>query len=203
MTCYYGIKNDGAVNVTPSSTKKFKDLPVLSCKSCDEFWMEMQKLPSVKKIEWFFGTLPDLSAARPLPRLEELSFLGIRKLSDIHGISVLKNTLKRLRFDFGSGKTITDWSPIGELSELEELVICNNSVISDLHFLETLPKLKSFRIVSVKIQAEDLSPLKNIEQVCFFKTGIDKKLKSFLSEKQMDFMNQVKERIEVLTKDYK
>ena len=134
MTCYYGIENDGEVYVSPSSSKKFKDLPVLSCKSCDEFWAEMQKLPSVKKIGWFFGTLPDLSAARPLPKLEELSFLGIRKLSDIHGISVLKNTLKRLRFEFGSGKTITDWSPIGELSELEELVICNNSVISDLHF---------------------------------------------------------------------
>ncbi len=48
MTCYYGIKNDGAVNVILSSTKRFKDLPVLSCKSCDEFWAEMQKLPSVK-----------------------------------------------------------------------------------------------------------------------------------------------------------
>ncbi|MBP5438742.1 MAG: hypothetical protein J6Y30_12270 [Treponema sp.] len=48
MTCYYGIENDGEVYVSPSSSKKFKDLPVLSCKSCDEFWMEMQKLPSVK-----------------------------------------------------------------------------------------------------------------------------------------------------------
>ena len=48
MTCYYGIENDGEVYVSPSSSKKFKDLPVLSCKSCDEFWAEMQKLPSVK-----------------------------------------------------------------------------------------------------------------------------------------------------------
>jgi len=48
MICYYGIKNDGVVNVTSSSTKRFKDLPVLSCKSCDEFWAEMQKFPPVK-----------------------------------------------------------------------------------------------------------------------------------------------------------
>ena len=203
MIVYYGIKNDGAVDVTPSSTKRFKDLPVLSCKSCDEFWAEMQKLPSVKKIEWAFGTLPDLSAIRPLPKLEELTFLYIKKLSDIHGISVLKNTLKRLRFDVGAGKNITDWSPIGQLSELEEFVICNNSVISDLHFLDTLPKLKSLCLASVKIQTEDLSPLKNIAEVRFYKTGIDKKLESFLSGEQMDFMHQVKERIEVLTKDYK
>ncbi len=203
MTFYYGIRNDGEIFVVPSSTKRFKDYPVSSCKSCDEFWTEMQMLPSVKKIDWSFGTLPDFSAIRPLPKLEELSFLYIKKLSDIHGISVLKNTLKRLRFDVGAGKNITDWSPIGQLSELEELVICNNSIISDLHFLDTLPKLKSLRLLSVKIQTEDLSPLKNIEKVCFFKTGIDKKLKSFLSDEQMDFMNQVKERIEILTKDYK
>lgn len=48
MTCYYGIENDGEVYVSPSSSKKFKDFSGPSCKTCDEFWAEMQKLPSVK-----------------------------------------------------------------------------------------------------------------------------------------------------------
>lgn len=36
-----------------------------------------------------------------------------------------------------------------------------------------------------KISAEDLTQLKNVPQVLFFNTGIDKKLEAFLEENQL------------------
>lgn len=187
------------------SEYKIKDDTVLvaRCKDYPSFWAEMKNHPCVKKMHLQFGTMPDCSAFCELANLEELRLLYLKKLSDISGIAALKKTLKHLWFETGAGKTIADWSPLAQLTELEELVISNNAVISDLHFLEPLKKLKNLRLVGVKITAEDLSPLKNIPEVAFYHTGADKRLNAFLSENQTEFMTNVKNRVQELGKELK
>lgn len=187
MECEYKIKDDTVL--------------VARCKDYQSFWAEMKNHPSVRKMYLQFGTMMDCSAFCELADLEELRLSYLKKLSDISGITALKKTLKHLWFETGAGKTITDWSPLTQLTELEELVFCNNAVISDLHFLEPLKKLKSLRFVGVKITAEDLSPLKNIPEVVFYHTGADKRLNAFLSENQTVFMTKVKERVQELEKE--
>ena len=179
----------GKNTVISPECKMLETVTVHRCNDYGHFWSQMQKFPSVKRIDLTFGTLPDLSSICELPKLEELRFLYLKKLSDIKGIVALKNTLKSLWFEEAAGKNITDWSPLGELTKLEELVINNNSVISDLHFLDSLLNLKSFRFWGVKITAEDLSPLVNVKEVAYYGTGIDKKLDAVLSAKKKDFMN--------------
>jgi len=100
-------------------------------------------------------------------------------------------------------KNISDWSILGELTELQELVIGNNSKISNLHFLDTLNKLKSFRFVSVKITTKDLSPLDSIPEVAYFHTGIDKELDLYLNEKQRELRSKIQNRVKELGEKYK
>ena len=92
---------------------------------------------------------------------------------------------------------------LGELTELQELVIGNNSKISNLHFLDTLNKLKSFRFVSVKITTKDLSPLDSIPEVAYFHTGIDKELDLYLNEKQRELRSKIQNRVKELGEKYK
>lgn len=174
----------GRNSVISAECRNLKKVGIMRCKNYEAFWEQMRNLPAVEKIEIGFGTLADFSAFRELPKLEELKLVYLKKLADISGIKALSKTLKRLWFDVGAGTGITDWSPLAALSELEELVICNRAVISDLHFLEPLKNLKDLGLFSVKITAEDLTPLKTVPQVSFYGTGIDRKLKAFLSETQ-------------------
>ena len=143
----------------------------------------MKKIPAVKKLEISFCTLPNLSSIREMPLLEELHFAYTKKLEDITGIIQLKKTLKHLWFEEASCKNITNWNPLSELKELQELVIVKASV-SDLHFLEKLHKLNNLRLIETKILTKDLSPLKNIKSVSYFHTGIDKQIEIFLAEEQ-------------------
>ncbi|MBP5443102.1 MAG: leucine-rich repeat domain-containing protein [Treponema sp.] len=178
-----------------------KTVSVHGCKDYASFWRQMSELPDVEKINLYFGTMPDCHDFCRLPKLRELRMCYLKKLSDLHGIEVLGDTLKSLWFETGAGKNIKDWSPLSALTELEELVIGNNSVIADLHFLEPMKKLNNLRIVGVKITAEDLNPLRGIEQVVFYRTGIDRKLDAFLSSSQRSFRTAVFERLDEIKKD--
>lgn len=66
--------------------------------------------------------------------------------------------------------------------------------------LEPMKKLNNLRIVGVKITAEDLNPLRGIEQVVFYRTGIDRKLDAFLSSSQRSFRTAVFERLDEIKK---
>ncbi|MBR4005112.1 MAG: leucine-rich repeat domain-containing protein [Treponema sp.] len=110
----------------------------------------MSELPDVEAITLSFGDMPDCHDFCRLLKLRKLRMVYLKKLSDLHGIEVLGPTLKSLWFETGAGKNIKDWSPLSALTELEELVIGNNSVISDLHFLEPMKKLNNLRIVGAK-----------------------------------------------------
>ena len=164
------------------------------CKDFEVFWLQMKKIPAVKKIEMSFCTLPNLSSICEMSSLEELHFVYTKKLEDISGIVKLKRTLKYLWFEEASAKNITNWKPLSELKELQELVIVKSS-ISDLHFLEKLPKLTNLRLIETKVLTNDLSPLQNIKSVSYFHTGIDKQIEKCLAKEQKQFMKNVIERV--------
>jgi|GEM_PF-1501540 len=198
LDCGFGKNTE----ITPEC-KQLEKVSIYRCKDYENFWLQMQKLPCVKTIHIGFGNMLNLSSICELPKLEELRFFYIKNLNDIKGIEKLKKTLKRLWFEEGAGKNISDWSILGELTELQELVIGNNSKISNLHFLDTLNKLKSFRFVSVKITTKDLSPLDSIPEVAYFHTGIDKELDLYLNEKQRELRSKIQNRVKELGEKYK
>lgn len=170
------------VIISPECTE-LESVCVHRCKDFKAFWLQIKKIPAVKKIEISFCTLPNLSSICEMPLLEELHFAYTKRLEDITGIVQLKKTLKHLWFEEASCKNITNWNPLSELKELQELVIVK-AAISDLHFLEKLHKLNNLRLIETKILTKDLSPLKNIKSVSYFHTGIDKQIEKFLAEEQ-------------------
>ncbi len=189
------------VIISPECTE-LENVCIHRCKDFKAFWLQMEKLTSVKKIEISFCTLPDLSSICEIPSLEELHFVYTKKLEDITGIVKLKKTLKHLWFEESSAKNITNWDPLSELKELQELVIVKSS-ISDLHFLEKLPNLTNLRLIETKVLTKDLSPLKNIKSVSYFHTGIDKQMEKFLKEEQKQFLKSVVERVKEIEKSIK
>lgn len=181
------------VIISPECTE-LESVCVHRCKDFEAFWLQMKEIPSVKKIEISFCTLPDLSSICEMSSLEELHFVYTKKLEDISGIVKLKRTLKHLWFKEASAKNITNWDPLSELKELQELVIVKSS-ISNLHFLEKLPNLTNLRLIETKVLTNDLSPLQNIKSVSYFHTGIDKQIEKFLAKEQKQFMKNVIEHV--------
>ena len=169
---------------------------VMRCKDFPALWEDI-KTRNVEKLEFFLFTMQDCTHFVEVPSITELRLDMLKKLSSLEGISALRNSLKSLYIE-SCGRNITDWSPLSELSNLEELVIASHGVISDLSFLKPLAKLNNIRILETKITAEDLSPLGAIQEVVYFHTGIDKKLDAYLSESQTEFKRAVQNRVKEL-----
>ncbi len=174
--------------------KNLKKLSIHRCKDYECLWSQLEKLPSLKDLSLNFGTMEDCTAFHKLPSLENLSFLYLKKFSSLKGIECLADTLISITFDTSAGKNITDYSPLASLKKLQTLVIANNSEITDLNFLKPLTFLKNVRFLC-KISVTDLSPLKNIPEIMFFHTGIDKKIEALLDENQLKRQNEVRDRI--------
>ena len=181
----------GKKTVISDKCKNLRSVSIGRCKDYKSLLTQLQRLPAVEGLSLNFGVMEDCSDFQKLPALKSLNFLYLKKFSNLKGIECLADTLTSLKFDSSAGKNITDYSPLASLTKLESLVIANNSEIKDLHFLDSLKSLEDLRLIC-KISADDLIPLKNIPQVIFFRTGIDKKIEAFLEEKQLQQQNKIK-----------
>lgn len=97
-------------------------------------------------------SLSGLEAAGQLRRLE---LSCNRRLTDISALRAVKDTLACLEIDT-CGK-IRDFSVLGELENLEYLILKGSNVLPGLSFLDLLPKLKHLH-VTMNVADGDLSP---------------------------------------------
>ena len=181
----------GKKAVISEKCTNLQKLTIHKCKDYGSLWAQLEKLPYLEELSLNFGVMEDCSNFRILPSLKKLNFLYLKKFSDLKGIEVLADTLTSVEFATSAGKNITDYSQLSYLTKLQSLIISNNSEIKDLHFLDSLTSLEDLRLLC-KISTDDLAPLKNIPQVLFFHTGIDKKIETFLEEHQLGRQNEIK-----------
>ncbi len=152
--------------------KNLGNIMITGCKDYPTFIEQLSKLESLKKILFVRGNMEDFTCMKEMKCLERLDIAYFPRIKSFEGIGVLKKTLKSLFIE--TGKNITDYTPLSELENLEELVISNKSVIDDLSFLKPLKKLKSFRPICTKITATNIENMDHIPQLCFYRTGADK-----------------------------
>lgn len=181
----------GKKSVISEKCVKLQKLAIHRCKDYKSLWAQLEKLPNVEELSLNFGVMEDCSDFRKLPSLKNLNFLYLKKLSNLKGIECLSDTLTSVKFETSAGKNITDYSPLSNLKKLQSLVIANNSEIKNLHFLDSLTSLEDLRLLC-KISADDLTPLKNVPQVLFYHTGMDKKIEAVLGENQLSRQNAIK-----------
>lgn len=96
---------------------------------------------------------------------EKLQYLDIsynRSLRDISALRKVKHSLKALQIHNCS--KIEDFSVLGELTNLESLIIFGNNKLPDLYFLKNLKKLTRF-VFEVTIENGDLTPCLDIPYV--------------------------------------
>lgn len=100
-----------------------------------------------------------------LDKLKSVLLGNCKKLSQIEGLKDLKS-LTSLSFDLCP--QIRNYTPLGYLTNLENLQITDCKGVSSIKFIENLPALKKFSLLgNTDVLDGDLVPAKNIKEVFY------------------------------------
>lgn len=115
----------------------------------------LKNLTNIKDLTIVKGKLEELNGIEYLNNIESLSLFYLNKLNTIEQLNEVKTSLKSL--DIQNCKSITDYSSLVNMSELERLLIISSGNIVNLAFILGLTKLSHFSFVDTNIVDGDLS----------------------------------------------
>lgn len=152
--------NRGSLNYEAISTLKSLTIGGFSNKSKDLQGMFTSKqLDTLSLLECKEHSLDGIETSE---KLQCLYISYNRALSDISALRKVKHSLKALQIH--NCPKIEDFSVLGELTNLESLIIIGNNKLPDLIFLKELKKLTRF-VFDVTIVNGDLTPCLDISFV--------------------------------------
>lgn len=151
-----------------------RSFSIRKCKNFKNLWTDLAELKNLEYLCIAQGNMENCLSFRKMKSLNRLVLYYLPKLRSLDGIEVLSDTLKILSLE--TGKRIVDYSILGKLKNLEELLISNRSVIEDLSFLELMPKLRIAKIAETKIAntKSNLEVLLKNPCIFLYHTGLDK-----------------------------
>lgn len=135
-------------------------LDVHNCGDIESFMQQIADFPKLNKL--FFSRM----SANFFPKnkfctpVKELEFSYCSKLEDISELSSNFPNVTHLKFDHC--KNIQNYSPLAKLHNLQELVILDSALITDLAFLKELKNLSLLKVGKTKITAKNVEVLNEI-----------------------------------------
>lgn len=145
LSCYYTsrlVNLDKCINIKSLTLNNYKSKQ-----------SNLKILPEFQKLEvlYIFSTnIHSLEGIEKYKRLKRLQIYSAGSLSDINGLSALKDNIESIELD--RCKKINSYPILGELSNLRELMIINCNEIENLMFAKTLINLKTLVIMGTKIR---------------------------------------------------
>ena len=122
---------------------------------------KFQKLSKIKKLELIDFNCKSLKGIEGLNRLKELKIINAKKLITIDALKFLNESLTFLEL---SSPTLSDLSPITNLSNLKILNIYSFNCIDDLSFLNQIKTLEELSIYHVS-KINSLSFIKELKSL--------------------------------------
>lgn len=123
------------------------------------------ELPNLEYLELLNGNLQNFKG---IGKLKKLSKLSVYKLQDLTLLSCLKELQNKLKYlQIENCRKIVDYPELGNLSNLEKLIIGNCGSIESLNFVPKLPNLHFISFVGTIINDGDISPCLGLEYVGF------------------------------------
>lgn len=121
---------------------------------------KLDSLTNLKSLSFLTARIKTLKGIESMKNLRVLSLGGIRSLIDISDITTLQN-LKFLEFDICW--KLQDFSPIGQLKELEVLQLMDCKNLASIKFVKEMPKLRQlYTLGSTIINDYDTTPAVNV-----------------------------------------
>lgn len=130
------VENANLRNINPTCDHGFgiskncvnlRSFSIRKCKNFKNLWTDLAELKKLEYLCIVQGNMENCLNFRKMKNLNRLVLYYLPKLRCLDGIEVLSDTLKILRLE--TSKRIVDYSVLGKLKNLEELLISNRSVI--------------------------------------------------------------------------
>ncbi|NQV27055.1 MAG: leucine-rich repeat domain-containing protein [Rhodopirellula sp.] len=117
-------------------------------------------------INW--GAYRDLSA---IEKLRKLKFLGIGSGAGVESVRPIGELVNLIALGLENFQKITDYSDLTALGQLESLSICGDGMgpqyikVTSLEFLRKMTQLRSLRLLTIRLQNQDYSPILALTQL--------------------------------------
>lgn len=144
---------------------ELRSLTLSGYKSSAKTIEKIPPLPSLITLNLFVTNITSLVGINSFPQLNELTLFRASRLEDISALREIRDTVTRIEID--SCKQIRNYEVLGELTNLERLIISCSSPIESLSFTKTLPNLDFLSFVKTNIVDGDLSPTLGMGYVGF------------------------------------
>lgn len=151
--------------VSLESCEQLRSLTLTNYKSDSANLTTLPDLTSLNSLDLFVTRIASLEGIERFPFLEELTLFRASQLENIESLREVKGTLKAIEID--TCKKIVSYEVLGELENLERLLISKSKPIASIEFVRSLPKLDFFSFMETNIEDGDLSPCVGIGYVGF------------------------------------
>jgi Leucine-rich repeat (LRR) protein len=158
-----------SLNISTWSKKKIINIEALNNTNLEHLYIsdfdekdltKISALANLKSLSITRSKIKSLKGIENLINLEYLSLGAVRSLEDISDIVACKK-LKRIDFDICW--KLQDFSPIGELKEMEILELQDCKSLASIKFVAQLPKLKRLiALGTTVINDYDTTPAENV-----------------------------------------
>ncbi len=163
-----------------SNLKNLKRMQIWDYKPHSKTFAELGQIENLEVLHLIQAKIESFEGIGQFRALQELNLYGLNKLTDITDIGLLRNTLRELIME--NCKNIQDFSPIGEMKNLENLTLSSCLRMKSIAFAKELPKLNFFNFEKTDVEDGDLSYCQMIPTVYFTQ-------KKHFSHKRKDLIN--------------
>ena len=145
--------------------EKLRSLTLTGYKVASKNLVAIPSLSSLEELDLFVTNIGTLDGIERFKSLEKLTLFRTSQLQNIDSLRGLKKSLTSIEFD--QCKKIQSYEVLGELENLQRLLLFNCHQIPSLTFLKPLKNLKFFSFVNTNVLDGDLYPAVGIEYVGF------------------------------------
>lgn len=155
--CEFLVGNPKAFNVLKFGTRMPQELFDAVC--------HQQNLRDLE-IKW--GSYKDLSA---IQNLKNLQLLYIGSGASVESVKPIGMLPKLVGIYLENFQKIKDYADLNQLSRLESLTICGDGMgpqyikVDSIEFLRSLPQLRFLKLMTMRLQSSDYSPILNLQQL--------------------------------------
>ncbi|RLJ72859.1 leucine-rich repeat domain-containing protein [Pedobacter alluvionis] len=139
----------------------------------------------LKRLEIKWGGYKDISAIEGLPHIELLHIGSGAGVESIKPLTKLKNLIGLSVENF---QKITNYDEFSNLSTLESLSIEGDGFgpqyikIEQIDFLNNMPQLKFFRLLTERLQSKDYSPILSLKNIVHLSLSGNKQVRALYDE---------------------
>lgn len=125
----------------------------------------LPKLNSLKQLGIFQSNIESLNGIQHFENLNKLQLYGLSKLEKIEALKRLSNSLYEIEIE--KCKNINDYETIGEIENLQKIIVSESGVINSLSFISSLSNLNFISFWGTNIIDGNLAYCDRINYVGF------------------------------------